>query len=128
MFTFSNFKKGLKHQINGTTTRRDFDYPTRIGFDDDGDEKKVCVVCGRRIRTGWKYCHEHRNTKSSSKKKGFQYNYGLSWVGAMLLFLGLIVTSKNLYGLILIIIGLLLLFLDYKMVLLRKRQWLEIKR
>ena len=54
MFTFSNFKKGLKHQINGTTT-------TAREFDDEG--KKVCVVCGRRIRTGWKYCYEHRHTR-----------------------------------------------------------------
>jgi len=27
---------------------------------------KTCEVCGRRIRTGYKYCYEHRHTRSDN--------------------------------------------------------------
>ena len=30
---------------------------------------KTCEVCGKSIRTGWKYCHEHRNTRVDSEMK-----------------------------------------------------------
>ena len=29
-----------------------------------GKEKRYCVVCGRELRTGRKYCYEHRGTRN----------------------------------------------------------------
>lgn len=29
---------------------------------------KRCEVCGRRIKSGWKYCHEHRNFVSDNTR------------------------------------------------------------
>jgi ABC-type multidrug transport system fused ATPase/permease subunit len=31
---------------------------------------KTCEVCGRRIRTGYKYCWEHRHTSEGEKLRG----------------------------------------------------------
>lgn len=30
---------------------------------------RTCIVCGKSIRTGWKYCHEHRNTSQYNRIK-----------------------------------------------------------
>ena len=99
MFTFSNFKKGLKSQTKGTTTTRDFDY----------DGKKVCVVCGKRIRTGWKYCFEHRNTQQFKNKN--YANKELVGLGGILILFGMIIIFAGgwIFGLIVIVAGVLLI-------------------
>ena len=30
-------------------------------------KQKHCIICGKRIKTGYKYCFEHRNTRSEKK-------------------------------------------------------------
>jgi len=30
---------------------------------------KYCVVCGKPLRTGYKYCHEHRNHKATPRRR-----------------------------------------------------------
>ena len=40
---------------------------------------KNCIVCGRRIKTGRKYCYEHRNTRIKK-----EHNIGF-WSGEALI-------------------------------------------
>lgn len=65
---------------------------------------KKCVICGKRIRTGRKYCFEHRNIKSSQKKNtnerdifivvigmviGFYFIFNGNWIGILFVLMAL---------------------------------------
>lgn len=56
--------------------------------------EKTCVVCGRSIRTGWKYCYEHRNTRSETSNGIGDWTSQLV-VGIVVFFISLIFIIKT---------------------------------
>ena len=64
-----------------------------------------CIICHKRIRTGYKYCWEHRHSSGFEKRRrrGIQdiTLYGFVLIGLMFFSLYLIFESiklKNIYG------------------------------
>jgi preprotein translocase subunit SecF len=57
---------------------------------------KTCEVCGRRIRTGRKYCYEHRGTRSDNivdktTTKYIQYHMNKTFASICMLFILLLI-------------------------------------
>ena len=97
-FTLSNIAKGYKSGIKETTTR-DFNY--------SGEKRCIVPGCGRHIRTGWKYCFEHRNTQQfREKKRGGDQIVGLGMI-LMLVGMVIIIAGSWIFGLIVIVTGVL---------------------
>lgn len=76
--------------------------------------EKFCVVCGRPIRTGWKYCYEHRNTPGyETSRRGLTSKQSAVLGGVVLLFFGFVLaqnTTTLCWGVLLIIGGLLMIY------------------
>jgi len=96
---------------------------------------KTCEVCGRRIRTGRKYCYEHRNTRNDNivnrATKGY-INYHASRSSMIFALFGMMTCliiffsiSSNAYTCL--AIGLIILIISFTITLYISRKYYKIK-
>jgi|GEM_PF-3512528 len=80
--------------------------------------EKTCIICGKSIRTGWKYCFEHRNYRGyENKRRLTPEQFAISIVAILLFFVIIFAMLEGNYcfmGLVLVILVLIILYLGFR--------------
>lgn len=71
--------------------------PIDFRLGENRSKRKTCVICGKNIRSGWKYCHEHRNTRSERSRGDIHPAAAIIGLGIFFLFMAGIFNQPAFY-------------------------------
>ena len=79
-------------------------------------KQKYCIVCGRKIRTGYKYCYEHRNFVPEKVVKEEKKNVDLQFGAILVFILGTLLyfATKSILGVMITFSLYVLIYFAYK--------------
>ena len=79
-------------------------------------KQKYCIVCGRKIRSGYKYCYEHRNYVKPKVIKEEKKNVDLQFGAILVFILGTLLyfATKSILGVIITFSLYALIYFAYK--------------